>query len=87
MRIIVTEEFTKLFQNLPKPTQKKADKQTGLFRKNPFHSSLHTEKLNPKHKQLWSIRVDKYYRIIFRFRDDGTAVFLTIGHHNWIYKF
>ena len=78
--------FDKLYRKLPVDLQKKAEKQEKLFRQNPFHPSLHTEKLIPKSKSYWSFRVDKKYRIIFRFKDSATVVFLLIGPHDWIYK-
>ena len=40
---------------------------TDLFRANPFHPSLHVEKLHPKHHEVWSFRVDRAYRVIFKF--------------------
>lgn len=86
MRIIVVSEFEKRYKKLLLSVQKKAEKQEKIFCSNPFHPSLHTEKLEPKNKQLWSIRVDKSYRIIFRFVDGNTALFLTVGPHDWIYK-
>ena len=86
MQIIVTEEFEKRYKCLPKQIQKKAVKQEKFFRKNPYYPSLHTEKLEPKGKQVWSFRIDKAYRIVFRFLDSNTALFLTIGPHDWIYK-
>ena len=84
--VIATDEFRKRFRELPASTQKKAVKQELIFRQNPFHPSLHTEKLNPKNKEVWSFRVDKSYRVLFRFLDGDTALFLTIGPHSWIYK-
>jgi len=82
-----TDEFIKRYQELPKTIRAKAEKQEKLFRQNPFYPSLHTEKLEPKNKQIWSFRIDKNYRIIFRFLDGNKILFLTVGHHNWIYKF
>lgn len=84
--VTITDEFEKQFRKLPSPVQKKAVKQESLFRENPFHSSLHTEKLNPKNRELWSFRVDQNYRILFRFLDGEVALFLAIGPHSWIYK-
>ncbi len=86
MRIITAAEFDKRYERLPVSIQKKAEKQEKIFRKNPFYPSLHTEKLEPKNKELWGIRVDKSYRIIFRFVDGNTVLFLTVGPHDWIYK-
>lgn len=86
INITVTEEFKRRYKNLPIEIQKKAEKQEELFRANPFHPSLHTEKLEPKEKQIWSFRVDKKYRITFRFIDSNSVLFLTVGPHDWIYK-
>lgn len=82
----MTEEFERRFSQLPLAVQKKAEKQEKLFRQNPFYPSLHTEKLEPKNKEIWSIRVDRRYRIVFRFVSGSTVLFLTVGPHDWIYK-
>ena len=86
MRIILTAEFVSRYDNLPEKIQIKAEKQGKYFRENPFHPSLHTEKLEPHRKEVWSIRVDRKYRIAFRFIDGDTALFLTVGPHDWVYK-
>ena len=86
LEIVVTEEFEKRYKELPAAIQKKAEKQEKLFRQNPFHPSLHTEKLEPKGRQVWSFRIDRKYRIIFRFIDGNKVIFLTVGPHDWIYK-
>ena len=82
----ITEEFQKRYRDLPIIIQKKAEKKEKLFRQNPFHPSLHTEKLEPKGKEVWSFRVDKKYRIFFRFINSNRVLFLTIGLHDWVYK-
>jgi mRNA-degrading endonuclease RelE of RelBE toxin-antitoxin system len=86
MRIILTEEFEKQYFRLPNYMQLKAEKQQIIFANNPFHPSLHTEKLTPKSKNVWSFRVDKRYRVIFKFAGDDKVYFLTIGPHDWVYK-
>lgn len=85
-RIFVTEEFEELFRRLPLPIQKKAEKQEMLFRQNPFYPSLHTEKLAPHEKDVWSFRIDKNYRVAFRFYGPGQVILLTTGTHDWVYK-
>jgi len=86
MKIIVTEEFEKYYRKLPRDVQRKTEKQTELFRKNLFYPSLHTEKLEPKGKEVWSFRVDKKYRVFFRFNNSNSVRLLVIGPHDWIYK-
>ena len=86
MEILLTDEFVRLYKLLPAHIQKKAEKQEKLFRQNPFHPSLHTEKLEPKGKQVWSFRIDRSYRVLFRFAERQKVIFLTVGPHDWIYK-
>lgn len=86
VRIILTKEFEVSYSELPELVQRKAEKQQELFRNNPFYPSLNTEKLSPKSNNLWSFRVDKKYRVIFRFADNDKVYFLNIGPHDWIYK-
>jgi toxin HigB-1 len=67
IEVVTTEEFWKRYEKLPTAIQKKAEKQERIFRNNPLHPSLNTEKFEPKNKQIWSFRVDRKYRIFFRF--------------------
>lgn len=87
IEISTTVTFDKLFIELPKSIQLKAVKRTELFKTNPFHPSLHTEKLHPKGHQVWSFRVDISYRIIFKFIAQSRAELRFIGHHNQIYNY
>jgi proteic killer suppression protein len=86
LEILLTDEFVRRYKLLPVNIQKKAEKQEKLFRHNPFHPSLHTEKLEPKGKQVWSFRIDRSYRVLFRFAERQKVIFLTVGPHDWIYK-
>ena len=86
-KIRYTSEFEKRYRDLPHTVQEKAERREILFRDNPFHPSLKTEKLMPKEKEYWSFRIDREYRIIFRFGEDNTVYFLSCGHHNWIYRY
>lgn len=86
IEVLATAEFEKRYQRLPKLVQSKAERQEKLFRQNPFHPSLHTEKLTPKTREIWSFRIDRKYRIFFRFINDNRVLLLTCGSHDWIYK-
>ena len=85
--IFVTEEFEKQYQKLPLAIQKKAEKKEKIFCQDPFYPSLHTEKLEPRSKEVWSFRIDKEYRILFRHINPNKILFLACGHHNWIYRY
>lgn len=87
IEIVYTPEFARRYQYLPLAVKKKAEKHERMFRENPSHPSLNTEKLQPRGKQYWSFRIDRDYRILFRFADHHRIIFLTCGHHNWIYHY
>lgn len=86
MEIFTTEDFDKDYSLLPKEIRKRAKKQEKIFKDNPFYPSLHTEKLHPKAKEVWSFRVDRNYRVVFRTLGGNKVVFIAIGPHDWIYK-
>lgn len=86
IEVFATNEFKNRYQKLPSVIKRRAEKQEALFRQDAFYPSLHIEKLEPKSHQIWSLRVDKKYRILFRFIAKNRALFLTIGPHDWIYK-
>lgn len=51
-RSFASERFWQLYSELPAEVQRLADKQYELFRKDPFHPSLHL-------KQVWEVRTTR----------------------------
>jgi mRNA-degrading endonuclease RelE of RelBE toxin-antitoxin system len=87
IRISTTATFDRLFSELPRGIQEKAARKAKLFKENPFSPVLRTEKLHPKKHDVWSFRIDRDYRIVFKFVAKGHAEFRFIGHHNKIYDY
>ena len=87
IEISTTATFDRLFGKLPRSIQRKAAKKAELFKSNPFHPSLRTEKLHPKQHEVWSFRVDQAYRIVFKFMGPNQAEFRYVGHHHSIYNY
>lgn len=87
LEIFITDEFRDRYRELPSVIQKKFSKQLRLFKNDPYHPSLHTEKLQPKDRQYWSFRIDRSYRAIFKFTGQQQVILLTVGPHGWIYRF
>jgi predicted metal-dependent phosphoesterase TrpH len=48
-----TEEFERRYQEPPPRIQRKAERREKLFRENPFHPALKTEKLQPLKREYW----------------------------------
>lgn len=85
MKITETERFRKSFQAINPAIKKKTQKQFSFFLQNLFHPSLHTEKLEPKHNNIWSFRIDSNYRVFFTFTTGEEIILLDIGTHD-IYR-
>ncbi len=60
--------------------ERKCKKQISLLIENPLHPGLNMEKLEPRQVGLYSFRIDKSYRAIFRIRN-GIAEILLITQH------
>lgn len=60
---------------------KKYEKAKLLFEENPFHPSLNMELLEPKHRLLYSFRLDKKYRVIFAYLESETIEVIAITNH------
>lgn len=58
--------YPKLLQYLRKHNLvKKFNKQIVILKANPYHPSLNLEILEPKHRKLYSFRIDRKYRATF----------------------
>ncbi len=78
-------EFIKKLKQLPNWIIQLAEKQENVFRTNPLHPSLRLHPLKGDLEELWSISLNKNYRIIFKRKDTGDILFVSIGKHD-IYK-
>ena len=78
-------KFVKQLKKLPKNIINSAKKKEKIFRQNPLHSSLRIHELHGDFKGVWSISINKNYRIIFERVSNGDIVFISIGKHD-IYK-
>ena len=86
MRITASKRFKKRYNELPASIREKLDRQEARFIENPFHPSLHTEKLRPKSKEVWSFRVDLHYRVAFVFLEPDHVYLLTVRTHDHLYQ-
>lgn len=75
------EDFVRDLQRLPMVLQKKAEKARRLLIENIFHPSLRLHKLSGAMNGLWSISINRQYRILFEPLKNGDVVFVSIGTH------
>jgi len=60
---------------------KKWEKAKRLFENDPSHPSLNTELLEPKHRLIYSFRIDRKYRALFICLSEGTIEILAVTRH------
>ena len=61
---------------------RKWEKAKRLFENNPSHPSLNTELLEPKHRLIYSFRIDKKYRGLFIcLHEDKVEVIAVTKHY------
>ena len=52
-----------------------------LFENNPSHNSLNTELLEPKHRCIYSFRIDQKYRALFISLPDNLIEIIAVTKH------
>lgn len=60
---------------------RKFEKQLRIFEVDPSYPSLNTEKLEPTSVGLYSFRIDKKYRAIFRIRNNIAEIIHIMKHY------
>jgi len=75
-RSFASERFWQLYRELPGEVQRLADKQYELFRKDPFHVSLHLKQVG----EVWTVRIGRSHRAI-GYREGDAFYWGWIGSH------
>jgi len=60
---------------------KKWEKAKKLFENDPLHPSLNTELLEPKHRLIYSFRIDRKYRALFICLPEDKVELIAITKH------
>ena len=60
---------------------KKWEKAKKLFENNPSHPSLNTELLEPKHRLIYSFRIDRKYRALFISLSEDEVEIIAVTKH------
>jgi len=61
--------------------ERKFVKQKLLFEQNYRYPSLHTEKIEPKHLNIYSFRIDRKWRAVFIVTEKNEAEIVDINPH------
>ena len=82
MEISYTSHFEREAKKLLPTLRPAVKERIGRFLFNPFDPVLKTHKLSGRLEEYWSFSVNFRVRIIFRFIDQGHALFHSIGDHS-----
>jgi mRNA-degrading endonuclease YafQ of YafQ-DinJ toxin-antitoxin module len=80
--IFYSSHFRNAFRKIPPAIQKKAFEKENLFRQDCFHPALKTHKLKGELKDFWAFSIDRSFRIMFSFEDNGAISLIDIGTHS-----
>ncbi|MGK7924516.1 MAG: type II toxin-antitoxin system RelE/ParE family toxin [Spirulina sp.] len=79
MKSVTTEQFRKLFADLPERIQEQTRTAYRQFKKDPNHPSLRFKKVHPT-LPIYSARISKNYRAIGQLHE-GAIVWFWVGSH------
>jgi len=86
IRIFESSYIEKDAQRLPRDIQKKLARLLSVFKDNPFNSRLHTKPLSEPLSGLFSFRITRDWRVLFRFLSSREVLLLRIKHRKDIYR-
>lgn len=86
VNLLYGKKFFRLAKKIPKNQQEKLSELLTIFQKNPFDSRLHTKALSGKFSGLYSFRMTRDWRVIFRFTSPNEIQLIELGSRKDIYK-
>ena len=88
MKLYFTTELAKRIKKLKQREPSlytKIQNKLKLFEQNHRHLTLHNHKLKGKLENVWSVSIEKNFRMLYYVKNDW-AVFFLIGTHDEVYK-
>lgn len=81
-----SNRFLKNVRRLPKAQQKKLAALLEVFQTNPFEHLLHAKPLASELAGIYSFRITRDWRVLFRFESPFEIVLLDVTHRKDIYR-
>ncbi|MDP2599933.1 MAG: type II toxin-antitoxin system mRNA interferase toxin, RelE/StbE family [Deltaproteobacteria bacterium] len=81
-RIFQSSVFLRSLKKLPPELREEVKTKEAIFRKDRFHPHLKTHKLKGKYRDVWSFSITRKHRIVFKFIDKNTVLFVDVGDHS-----
>ncbi|MBI3332033.1 type II toxin-antitoxin system mRNA interferase toxin, RelE/StbE family [Candidatus Peregrinibacteria bacterium] len=84
-QIIYKPAFLRTLKKFPMELREEVKEKIRIFREDPKHPSLRVHKLKGALRGRWSFSVNYQYRVVFRYENEHTVLFLMVGDHD-VYK-
>ncbi len=86
MKIKFHKNFEKKYKRLPVKLKQKVKERNKIFSQDPFEPILNNHALQGKYYGYRSINVTGDIRIIYKFLDKNTALFVDVDSHSNLYQ-
>ncbi len=86
LEVVYHPRFLKSVKLLPRERREKIPALIGLLRADPFGPHLHTKRLSEPLSGIFSFRISRDWRILFRFVDVRTIQLLRAQHRKDVYR-
>lgn len=86
MRVYYSDNFFKHVEKFDHKQQAKLARLIVLLKENPFQSRLHTKSLSGNLSGLYSFRVKRDLRVLFKILSADEIILVNIGHRKDIYR-
>ena len=86
VRVHYSDHFLKYTSRLPREPQAKLARLTVFLRENPYHPLLHTKPLSGDMAGLYSFRITREFRVLFKFLSPDEIMLLDVGDRKFIYR-
>lgn len=85
VRVYYGDHFKKQVKKLTEKQQVKLARLVVLLKENPFNSQLHTKSLSGKLIGIYSFRLERDFRALFKFLSPNEILLFDIGNRKDIY--
>lgn len=86
MKIILNKNFLKKYDKLRASEKKRFKERRDIFLKDPYDPILNNHALHGKYVGYRSISVSGDVRVIYKFLDKNTVIFVEMGTHSNLYS-
>ncbi len=86
MRVSYDRSFLKQVQKLPKRHREMLASRMEVLLLNPFDTRLHTKQLSSPLEGVYSFRITRDYRALFRFISEEEIFLLRVKHRKDVYR-